>query len=152
MASLKPKIDQIDVDKLNTVPVDWSKLSNVVNDKVVKKTVYDKLVAEVNNINVSGFVLKTKYYTDKSNLEKKISEWCRQKIPNISVLVKKNYGIITDYGNAKITEIESKISSIFSLATTAALTTAENKIPDVSNLVRKSIYDAKISLNLSVLL
>ena len=148
MASLKPKIDQIDVDKLNTVPVDWSKLSNVVNNKVVKKIVYDKLVAEVNNVNASGFVLKTKYYTDKSNLEKKISEWCRQKIPNISVLVKKK----TDYGNAKITEIESKTSSIFSLATTAALTTAENKIPDVSNLVRKSIYDAKIPLNLSVLL
>ena len=148
MASLKPKIDQIDVDKLNTVPVDWSKLSNIVNNKVVKKTVYDKLVAEVNNVNASGFVLKTKYYTDKSNLEKKISEWCRQKIPNISVLVKKK----ADYGNAKITEIESKTSSIFSLATTAALTTAENKIPDVSNLVRKSIYDAKIPLNLSVLL
>ena len=148
MASLKPKIDQIDVDKLNTVPADWSKISNVVNNKVVKKTVYDKLVAEVNNVNASGFVLKTKYYTDKSNLEKKISEWCRQKIPNISVLVKKK----TDYGNAKITEIESKTSSIFSLATTAALTTAENKIPDVSNLVRKSIYDAKIPLNLSVLL
>ena len=148
MASLKPKIDQIDVDKLNTVPVDWSKLSNVVNNKVVKKIVYDKLVAEVNNVNASGFVLKTKYYTDKSNLEKKISEWCRQKMPNISVLVKKK----TDYGNAKITEIESKTSSIFSLATTAALTTAENKIPDVSNLVRKSIYDAKIPLNLSVLL
>ena len=148
MASLKPKIDQIDVDKLNTVPVDWSKLSNVVNNKVVKKTVYDKLVAEVNNVNASGFVLKTKYYTDKSNLEKKISEWCRQKIPNISVLVKKK----ADYGNAKITEIESKTSSIFSLATTAALTTAENKIPDVSNLVRKSIYGSKISLNLSVLL
>ena len=89
MASLKPKIDKIAVNKLNTVPVDWSKLSNVVNNKVVKKIVYDKLVAEVNNVNASGFVLKAKYYTDKSNLEKKISEWCRQKIPNISVLVKK---------------------------------------------------------------
>ena len=29
------------------------------------KTVHDKLVANVNNINTSGFVLKTKYDTDK---------------------------------------------------------------------------------------
>ena len=42
------------------VPVDLSKLSNVVKNEVVKKTVYDKLVAKVNNIGTSGFVLKTK--------------------------------------------------------------------------------------------
>ena len=34
---------------------------------------YDKLIAEVNTIDISGFVLKTKYNTDKSDLEKKIS-------------------------------------------------------------------------------
>ena len=42
----------------------------------------------------------------------------------------------TDY-NAKITEIESKISSISSLAANFALTAVENKIPDVSSLVKK---------------
>ena len=47
--------------KLKTVPVDLSKLSNVVNNDVVKKTVYDKLVAKINNIDISGFILKTKY-------------------------------------------------------------------------------------------
>ena len=31
------------------------------------------------------------------------------------------------------------------MATTSALTAAENKIPDVSNLVRKTDYDTKIS-------
>ena len=36
------------------------------------KTVYDKLVAEVNNINTSGFVLKTKNDRDISDLEKKL--------------------------------------------------------------------------------
>ena len=51
-----------------------SKLSNVVSNDVVKKTVYDKLVTEVNNINTSGFVLKTKYDADKSDLQKKISD------------------------------------------------------------------------------
>ena len=41
---------------------------------VVKKTDYDKLVAKVNNINTSGFVLKTKYDTDKSELENEIPD------------------------------------------------------------------------------
>ena len=39
-----------------------------------KKTVYDKLFAKVNNIDASGIFLKTKYNSDKSNLEKKISD------------------------------------------------------------------------------
>ena len=42
----------------------------------------------------------------------------------------------TDY-NANIIEIESKIPSITGLATTAALTAVENKIPDVNNLVKE---------------
>ena len=37
------------------------------------KTVYDKLVAKVNNIDTSDFVLKTKYQIDKTELEKKNS-------------------------------------------------------------------------------
>ena len=55
----------------------------------------DKLDAKVNNIDTSGFVLKTKYDADKSDLEKKI--------PDIRELVKKQ--IIM----SKITEVESKI-------------------------------------------
>ena len=109
----------------------------MVNNDVVKKTVYDKLVTKVNNIDASRFVLKTKYDTDKSDLENKIID-ADKKIPNIDGLVKK-----TDY-NAIITEIESKISSISCFATNAALTAIENKIPDVSNLVRKTDYDAKV--------
>ena len=35
---------------------------------------YDKLAAKVNNIDTSGFVLKTKYQTDKTEWEKKISD------------------------------------------------------------------------------
>ena len=47
------------------------KLSYVVQSDVFKETVYDKLVEKVNSINTSGFVLKTKYDADKSELEKK---------------------------------------------------------------------------------
>ena len=53
---------------------------------LLKETVYDKLVAKVNaiplnNIDTSDFVLKTKYDTDKSELE--------SKIPNVTDFVKK---------------------------------------------------------------
>ena len=35
--------------------------------------IYDKVVAKVNNIDTSGFILKTKYDADKTELEKKTS-------------------------------------------------------------------------------
>ena len=44
LASLKTEVDKIDVDKLITDPIDLSKLSNVVNNDVVKKIEYDKLI------------------------------------------------------------------------------------------------------------
>ena len=50
------------------VPVDLSKLSVVVKNDVVKKTVYNKLVAKVDNIDTSDFVLKTNYQTYKTEL------------------------------------------------------------------------------------
>ena len=52
------------------VPVNLSKLSDVVRNDVVKKAVYDQLVAKVNNIDTNDFVLKTKYQTGKAKLEK----------------------------------------------------------------------------------
>ena len=70
-----------------------SKLSNVVNNNVFKKTEYDKLVAKVNAIDTSGFFLKTQDDTDKSNLEKKLND-ADKKISDIIGLVKK-----TDYNS-----------------------------------------------------
>ena len=88
---------------------------------------YDKLVAKVNNIDTSDFVLKTNYQTDKTELEKKI--------PDVTNLVKKT----------KLTELENKIPDVSSLATKTALTAVENKIADVSSLVEKQIMTQKIS-------
>ena len=51
-----------------------SKLSNVVKNDVVKKAVYDKLAAKINNIDTSDLVLKTEYQTDKTELEKEITD------------------------------------------------------------------------------
>ena len=80
LKAVEQKVDEIDANKLKAVPVDWSKLSNIANNDVIKKTVYDKLVTEANNIDISIVVLKNKYDTDKSKLEKEI--------PAISELVK----------------------------------------------------------------
>ena len=82
LANLKTELDNLDIDKLVPVPVDLSKLSDVVKDDVVKKAVYDKLVTKVNNIDTNHFLLKTKYQTDKTELEKKI--------PNVTDFVKKS--------------------------------------------------------------
>ena len=46
----------------------------MIKNDVVKKTVYDKLVTKVNNIDTSRFALKTKYDTDKSELENKVPD------------------------------------------------------------------------------
>ena len=72
LANLKTEVHNLDIEKLVPVPIDLSKLSNVVKNYVVKKSVYDKLVAKVNNIDTNEFVLKAKYDVDKTELEKKI--------------------------------------------------------------------------------
>ena len=76
LANLKAEVDKLDVDKLVPIPVDLSKLSDVVKNDVVKKTVYNKLVAKVDNIDTSDFVLKAKYNIDKTKLEKKYPDTC----------------------------------------------------------------------------
>ena len=73
------------------------KLSDAVKMKLLKKTVYDQLAAKVNNIDTSDFVLKTKYQTDKAELE--------NKIPDVSNLATKT----------ALTAVENKISSVSSL-------------------------------------
>ena len=124
LANLKTEVDKLDIDKLVPVPADLSKLSNVVNNDVVKKTDYDKLKTEVDNIDSSDFMLKTNHQTDKTELEIKITE--------VTDFVKK----------LKLTQIEGNVSN---LVTKTALTTVENKIPDVSSLVKKTDYNTKIT-------
>ena len=47
LATLKLDIDDLNIDKLKTVPIDSYKLSNVVEKEVVKKTAYHELVKKV---------------------------------------------------------------------------------------------------------
>ena len=138
LASLKTEVDKIDAGKLKTVPVDLAKLSNVIKNDVIKKTVYDKLVAKVNGIDNTKFFSRTKYEKGGSDFENKIDK-IDKKIPDVTNLVKK-----TDF-NTKVTEIESKIPDVSSLATKSALTVVENKIPDVSSLVKKTDFNTKVT-------
>ena len=81
LANLESEFDKLDIDKLPPVPNEFSKLNDVGKNDVVKKAAIDKLVAKVNNIDTSVFVLKTTYQTDKRKLE--------QKIPDVTKFVKK---------------------------------------------------------------
>ena len=85
---------------------------------------YDKIVAKVDNIDTSGLVKNTDYNT-------KITE-TEDKIPDSN-----SFGKKTDY-NTKIIEIEGRIPDISGLATKKALTTVENKILNITGLVKKN--------------
>ena len=126
LAALKTEFDKLDIDKLVPVPTDLSKLSNVVKNDVVKKEVYNKVVAKVDGIDTNDFVLKIKYQTDKTELE--------NKIPNAADFVKK----------AKLTGLGNKFLDISNLATKSALTAIENKIPSVRNLVKNNTIIQKL--------
>ena len=61
---MKSKIDKLDVDKSLLVPVDLSKLSDVVKNDVVKKNRYDELVQTISAIqttDTSKLVLTTRH-------------------------------------------------------------------------------------------
>ena len=54
LSNLKIKVDQLYIDKLVPVPTDLSELSNVVKNKVVKKTEYN---AKIKNIEIKYQIL-----------------------------------------------------------------------------------------------
>ena len=93
LAALKTEVDKLDVDKLKTVPVDLAKLTNAVENDLVKKTVYNTKVTSIEGqlagitkntidnladitklkaIDTNSFVLKTKLGSDVTTLENKI--------------------------------------------------------------------------------
>ena len=142
LAALKTEVDKIDADKLKTVPVDLAKLSNVVNNDVVKKTDYNTKVTSIENqiarvtkntldnlgditklkaVDTRNFVLKTKLASDVTTLENKI-DTVDKKIPDISGLATKTS--LTSYlqtatFNSKVTEVENKIKSADIIAKSA---------------------------------
>ena len=93
LAALKTEVDKIDTDKLKTAPTDLAKLTNAIENDVVKKTDYNTKVASIEAqiagltkntvdnfaditklkaIDTNSFVNKTKFSADINTLDDKI--------------------------------------------------------------------------------
>ena len=121
------------VDKLVSVPVNLSKLSDAIKNCVVKKDVYNAKTK-----NIEDIMPDIKNVSTNTDLDAKINE-VKNEIPSITNLV-----FITAL-NAKINEVNNKIPNITNLTTTTALTAVEDKIRNVSNLVIRTYYNTKMS-------
>ena len=87
---VKLKVGKLYIGKLETTPVDLSKLSNAIKNDVVKKTEYDELVKNIKAIqttDTSNLVKKTDYNTKINETEKKLLIM----IMVISILLNKNF-------------------------------------------------------------
>ena len=130
--NLKTKVDDLDVGKLKTVPIDLKNLSDVVDNEVIKNTKFNTLRTKVNDLekkisDATTLIHINQYNADKQNLERKTGD-VDKKIPDTSGLV------TTTVLNTKISEVENKIPDTCNLVTTTVLNTkiseAENKIPN----------------------
>ena len=70
--NLKTKVDDLDDGKLKTVLVDLKKLSNVVDNEVLKTTKFNTLKTEVNDLDkkipdTTSLIHINQYNTDKQN-------------------------------------------------------------------------------------
>ena len=131
---MKPDADKLDVDKLKNVPTNLSHLKNTID-----KLNFDKLAFVLIDLNKPSDVVK-------NDVVKK--DVCNSKIKNIEGKILDIISLATTVAlNTKINEIKGKIPSITNLATNYCycFTAVENKIPHVSNLVKKNDYSTKIS-------
>ena len=93
LAALKTEVDKIDTDKLKTAPTDLAKLTNAIENDLVKKTVYNTKVTSIETqiaeitkntvdnladitklkaIDTNSFVTRTKFSADTNTLDDKI--------------------------------------------------------------------------------
>ena len=132
LAALKTKVDKIDTDKLKTAPTDLAKLTNAIENDVVKKTDYDTKVTSIEDqiagltkdtvdnladitklkaIDANSFVTRTKFSADTNALDDKIDSG-EEKILDIRGLATKtslNDYLQTSTFNSEVTEVENKI-------------------------------------------
>ena len=142
LAALKTEVDKIDTDKLKTTPADLAKLTNAIENDVVKKTDYNTKVNSIEAqiagltkntvdnladitrlkaIDTNSFITRTKFSADTNTLDDKV-DGVGKKIPDISGLATKTS--LNDYlktltFNSKVTEVESKIKDTDIIAKSA---------------------------------
>ena len=98
MSQIKTKVDKLDIDELVTVPLDLSKLSNLVKNEVVKKTEYN-----ANIKNIQDKIPDISNLATKINLNTKINE-VKNEIPSI-----------TGLATTALTAVENKIPNVSNL-------------------------------------
>ena len=132
LAALKTEVDKIDTDKLKTTPADLAKLTNAIENDVIKKTDYNTKVTSIEAqivgltkntvdnladitklkaIDTNSFVTRTKFPADTNALDDKV-DGVEKKYPDISGLATKtslNDYLQTSTFNSKVTEVENKI-------------------------------------------
>ena len=142
LAALKTEVDKIDTDKLKTTPTDLAKLTNAIENDVVKKSDYNTKVTSIEAqiagltkntvdnlvditklkaIDTNSFVTRTKFSADTNALDDKIDGVEKNK-PDISGLATKtslNDYLKTSTFNSKVTEVESKIKDADIIAKSA---------------------------------
>ena len=142
LAALKTELDKIDTDKLKTAPTDLAKLTNAIENDVVKKIDYNTKVTSIEAqiagltkntvdnfaditklkaIDTNSFVTRTKFSADTNALDDKI-DGVEKKNPDISGLATKtslNSYLQTSTFNSKVTEVESKIKDVDIIAKSA---------------------------------
>ena len=142
LAALKTEVDKIDTDKLKTTPADLAKLTNAIENDVVKRTDYnaketsieaqitrltenttDNLndITKLKAIDTNSFVTRTKFSADTNALDDKIDGVAKNN-PDISGLATKtslNDYLKTSTFNSKVTEVESKIKDTDNIAKSA---------------------------------
>ena len=135
LAALKTEVDKIDADKLKTTPADLTKLTNAIENDVVKKTDYNAKVTSIEAqiaglnkntvdnlagitklkaIDTNSFVTRTKFSADTNALDDKIDGV--EKKTDISGLATKtslnDYARKADYvSNASLTSQLNNLES-----------------------------------------
>ena len=100
---MKSKVDKLDIDKLVPVPVDLSKLSDVVK-YVVKKDVYNAKIKDIQNKipNITNLATNTTLNVKRNEI--------KSEIPSITNLA------ATAAFNAEITEMKHKMPNMTNVA------------------------------------
>ena len=160
LAALKTEVDKIDTDKLKTAPTDLAKITNAIENDVVKKTDYNTKVTSIEAqipgltkntvdnladitklkaIDTNSFVTRTKFSADTNALDDKIDS-VGKKIPDVSGLATKtslNSYLQTSTFNSKVTEVENKIKDAY-IITKSANTKANTIRSDLTACAKKA--------------
>ena len=138
---MRSQVDKLEVDKLLPVPLDLSKLSNVVKNSVVKEDEYNPKIKDfedqIPDITIKYLILLN--LATNATLNAKTNE-IKNKIPSIT-----NFATTTTL-NAKINEVN--VTNL-ATSTTTALTAVENKIPDHGIYITTLEFNKLIAENVS---